>query len=173
MLEQILLALQLTPDGFRTLAGVPSDLITTLPWPTQKDITRRKVKLRDAMDAVFLAADEAGTDDVEMLLASDSRLRSRVQLALWDGPVFAEAVRKLAALSAPRPDFTTEDLGSMSTKALRTLCAQHGVLPHGTVERVDLLKALVPFAVRPTASLEQPVDQAAVVEPSPFAATPT
>lgn len=149
MLEQILLALQLTPDGCRTLAGTSADMMSTLPWPVQRDIDRRKAKLKDAVEALFAAADQSRTDDVESLLMRDQALRGRVQAALWDGPRFAEAVRTLAALSAPRRDYTEAELEALPTKALRTVCMQHRVLPHGMVERSDLLRVLLPFAKRP------------------------
>lgn len=162
ILEQILRALQLTPDGFRALAKASTDMITTLPWPSQKDVTRRKGKLREACKELFAAADEMGTDDVEVLLKGSAALRHRVQEAMWDGPRFAEAVRMLAALSAPREEFTMMDLENKPTKDLRALCSARGVLPNGMVERSDLVAALAPFSIRL-------VDQ---VAPSPTLSTP-
>jgi len=148
ILAQILLVLQLTPEGLRVLAGASADKLTALPWPTQKEVTRRKAKLRDAMVAMFETADDMLCDDVDMLLKKSPSLRSKVQAAMWDGPQFAEAVRRLAAASAPKQEFSISELGTMSTKALRTLCAQRGVLPPGMVERSDLLKALIPTTIR-------------------------
>lgn len=153
ILEMILLALQLTPEAFRTLARASTNMVTTLPWPSQKQIKCRKAKLRDAVNALFDAADQMLTDDVEVLLKSFPNLRKQVQDAMWDGPRFSEAVRTLAAVSLPHQEFTLEDLGKMPTKALRDLCTQRGVLPHGTVERTNLLQVLVPLARRPESAV--------------------
>lgn len=149
ILEQILRVLQLTPDSCRVLARAGAEMITTLPWPTQKEVTQRKVKLREALSALFSAADQALTDDVETLLKADASLRLRVQSCMWDGPRFSEAVRMMAAMSAPRRDFTRCDLDAMSAKELRALCTQRGVLPHGMAERSDLVRALEPFVSKP------------------------
>lgn len=125
ILAQILLALQLTPEGLRTLASAPADLITALPWPSQREVTRRKTKLREALQALFTAADEMLTDDVEVLLRKNQALRGKVQAAMWDGPQFSEAVRRLAATLAPHREFTTADLEAMPTKELRTWAQPH------------------------------------------------
>jgi len=156
MLEQTLLALQLTPEGFRTLASAPADMLPTLPWPSQKDILRRKTKLRDALETLFVAADEEGTTDVDALLNADAELRGRVQAALWDGPRFTEAVRTLASLSAPRREYTLAELEAMPTKTLRSLCLQRGVLQSGMIERSDFFNALAPLAVQPKPAAPPP-----------------
>lgn len=121
ILVQILLLLQLTPEGLRTLATLPADLLSQLPWPAQRDVTSRKAKLREAIEALFEAADDAGEPDVDALLKKDPELRRKVQCAMWDGPSFSEAVRRLAAASAPRRDYSLSELGQMSTKSLRSL----------------------------------------------------
>eukprot|EP00929_Paragymnodinium_shiwhaense_P007596 TRINITY_DN111506_c0_g1_i1.p1 TRINITY_DN111506_c0_g1~~TRINITY_DN111506_c0_g1_i1.p1 ORF type:complete len:848 (-),score=284.16 TRINITY_DN111506_c0_g1_i1:17-2560(-) len=148
MLEQILLALQLTADGFRTLARASTEMVTTLPWPTQKDIDRRKLRLLSALEAVFSKADEEGTDDVEALFVKDAGLRAKVQSAMYDGSRFADAVRNLAVLSAPRKALVMTELVATPTKALRALCTQYGVSTASLVERSDLLKALGPHCQR-------------------------
>lgn len=159
ILEQILMALQLTPEDFRTMARASASLIATLPWPSQKDVERRKERLREALEALFEAAEAKGNSDVEVLIKDDPELRKHIQEALWDGPRFTMAARQLAAMSAPREKFSIADLGAMSTKQLRTLCTQHGVLPPGTVERADLLRALIPVAaVVPPAPEPKPVE---------------
>jgi len=68
--EQILLALQLTPECFRTLSRASTNMVTALPWPSQKQVSIRKSKLREAL---------------------------QVQIALWDGPRFFEVVVPLAS----------------------------------------------------------------------------
>lgn len=167
LLEMILLALQLTPEGFRTLARASTNMVTTLPWPSQKQIKTRKAKLREAVSALFEAADQMLSDDVEVLLKSYPDLRKRVQAAMWDGPRFSEAVRTLAAVSQPQQEFTLADLDGMPTKTLRALCTQRGVLPPGTVERTNLLQVLAPLAK----SLREPVP-APVAQAPPSAAAP-
>jgi len=160
ILEMILLALQLTPEGFRTLARASTNMVMTLPWPSQKQVKSRKAKLRDAVGALFEAADQMLSDDVEVLLKSYPDLRKRVQAAMWDGPRFSEAVRTLAAVSLPQQEFTLADLDGMPTKTLRALCTQRGVLPPGTVERTNLLQVLAPFATQPQAAAPEPAAEA-------------
>mmetsp|Transcript_13097 Transcript_13097/g.37367 ORF Transcript_13097/g.37367 Transcript_13097/m.37367 type:complete len:803 (-) Transcript_13097:86-2494(-) len=177
ILEMILLALQLTPEGFRTLARASTNMITTLPWPSQKQIKTRKAKLRDAVTALFEAADQMLSDDVEVLLKSYPELRKRVQAAMWDGPRFSEAVRTLASVSLPQQDFTLAELDGMPTKALCALCTQRGVLPPGTVERSHLLQVLAPLAQRardlaPEPSPEVPPRDAKVAEANGTKAPP-
>lgn len=170
ILEQILQALQLTPEEFRQLANASAAMVSSLPWPSQKDVARRKTRLREAVSALFKAAEETGKTDVEVLLKEDPELRSLIQDALWDGRRFAEAARILAAHSAPRQKFSVADLGAMPTKELRGLCTQHGVLPPGSVDRTDLLRALVPVVVAPPSSeptpKQAPAKAAAPVAPA-------
>jgi hypothetical protein len=147
ILEQILQALQLSAESLRTLAASSETLLAAMPWPSQQDVVRRKSRLKEGLEALFKAADEMGTQDVEVLLKEDQALRSQLQSAFWDGPRFADAARKLAIHSAPKQKFSIADLGAMSTKALRNLCAQHGALPPGTVDRPELLRALIPIVV--------------------------
>jgi len=172
ILEQILLALQLTPEGFRTLIRASTNMVTALPWPSQKQVSTRKAKLREALQALFQASDQMLSDDVEVLLRSYPDLRRKVQSSLWDGPRFSEAVRTLGSTALPQQEFSVADLDSMSTKNLRSLCLQRGALPPGTVERAELIQVLVPLASKGGA-----VDKATALEttaPSvaPHAATP-
>merc|ERR1719329_263850 len=44
--------------------------------------------------------------------------------------------------------FSHADLESMTSKQLRTLCIQHGVLPKGSVDRSELLEMLHPLAAK-------------------------
>lgn len=157
ILEQILQALQLSPEAFRSLASSSEKMVSGLPWPSQKDVVWRKTRLKEALASLFKAAEEMGTADVEVLLKEDQELRSQLQSALWDGPRFADAARGLAVHSAPRQKFSIADLGVMSTKELRNLSAQHGVLQTGMVERADLLRALVPVVVAMAPSVKTPV----------------
>jgi len=46
----------------------------------------------------------------------------------------------------PGAQFTPADLQTMPAKSLRMLCIQYGVLPRGSVDRSDLLEALMPVA---------------------------
>lgn len=157
ILAQILQALELTPDHLRILAKAPADLIASLPWPSQQEVTEQKMKLRKAMDALFDAADAQLSDDVDVLLKKDEALRARVQAAMWAGPKFSDAVRRLGATMAPKQQFyTMEELEAMPTKGLRNLCAQRGVLPNGMCERSDLVSALAKVAVRAPPPAEEP-----------------
>merc|ERR1711904_169254 len=71
ILEQILRALQLSSEALRELAQASSVEIAMLPWPSQKQIARRKSKLREAMACLFAAARQASTGDVDVLLKND------------------------------------------------------------------------------------------------------
>lgn len=84
ILEQILRALQLSASELRELATASSVELAMLPWPSQRQVFRRKAMLRDGMDALFAAARQAGSGDVEMLL-KDLNLRERIRCALHEG----------------------------------------------------------------------------------------
>lgn len=169
ILEQILLSLQLSPELFRMLAKTSSAMISAMPWPSQKDVLRRKALLRESLNAIFKAAEETGNTDVEVLLKEDPELRALVKSSLWDGPRFCDAARSLVSHTAPKQNFSIADLGAMSTKELRGLCTQHGVLPPGTVERPDLLRALIPIVVKMAPPKAEETKSAAVPELSPEA----
>eukprot|EP00927_Polykrikos_kofoidii_P034947 TRINITY_DN29536_c0_g1_i2.p1 TRINITY_DN29536_c0_g1~~TRINITY_DN29536_c0_g1_i2.p1 ORF type:complete len:649 (+),score=109.51 TRINITY_DN29536_c0_g1_i2:120-2066(+) len=88
ILEQILRALQLPAKALRDLATASSVEIAMLPWPSQKQVLRRKSRLRDAMGVLFLAARKAGSGNVEALLQADDELRLNIRDALLDGASF-------------------------------------------------------------------------------------
>merc|ERR1712070_271079 len=85
ILEQILRALQLTPDALRELAQASSVEIAMLPWPSQKQVYRRKSKLREAMAALFAEARKLKSGDVDAMLKQDPGLRAKIRTALKEG----------------------------------------------------------------------------------------
>jgi hypothetical protein len=85
ILEMILRALQLTPKALRELATASSVEIAMLPWPSQKQIFRRKARLREALDKLLEAGRKLGTGDVEAMLEGDSVLKAQIRAALQDG----------------------------------------------------------------------------------------
>merc|ERR1712003_561868 len=85
ILEQILRALQLSPKALRELASATPFEIAMLPWPSQKQVLRRKSHLREALTALFNAARVKGTGDVEVLLKGEEKLRSQIRAALTEG----------------------------------------------------------------------------------------
>jgi hypothetical protein len=82
------------------------------------------------------------------LLSALAPFVTKPKASKWDqtAPSSQPPAAAKAAGPAPGQAFTLQDLEAMSSKALRTLCAQKGVLPNGPVERGDLLKALAPIA---------------------------
>merc|ERR1719333_1166669 len=85
ILEQILLTLQLSPKALRELATASSVEIAMLPWPSQKQVSRRKARLRDVLSCLTVAARKAGTGDVEALFRLDPSLLTKVRESLLDG----------------------------------------------------------------------------------------
>lgn len=85
ILEQILRALQLSPEALRELAQASSVEIAMLPWPSQKQVFRRKAKLREAMASLFAEARKLGSGDVDLMLKGDPGLRARIRTALREG----------------------------------------------------------------------------------------
>jgi len=85
ILESILRILQLTPKALRELATASSVEIAMLPWPSQKQVLRRKSMLRQAMDLMVSSAAQAGHGNVEVLLKSDEKLRGNLRSLLQDG----------------------------------------------------------------------------------------
>lgn len=144
VLEQILRSLQLAPEALRALARASAQEVTALTWPTQQQVAQRKLRLREALGTLLIAARRAGHGDVDALLKGDTELRRSVQATLWDGPSFSEGV---GAWAARRPGFSSSDLAAMPIRGLRDLCVQYGVLPSGTVDKSDLVAALTPHAV--------------------------
>lgn len=56
-----------------------------LPWPSQKQVFRRKAKLREAMASLFAEARKLGSGDVDAMLQGDPGLRARIRAALREG----------------------------------------------------------------------------------------
>ena len=227
ILEQVLRLLQLSPTSLRSLASKSTEEIASLPWPSQREVVKRKKKLREITADLFVASRRQNTSDVEALLNNDELLRKKLLLAMWEGPYFAKAVANVIGMDPgplpevptlpkeeetkkedavsddstsersssharssssasssshkkrkrrgqshsshrskrakhhekherhherparppPPPSFTKDDLQGHPSKTLRNLCVQYKVLPPGMVERTDLLKALEPLAV--------------------------
>lgn len=228
ILEQVLRLLQLSPTSLRSLASKSTEEIASLPWPSQREVVKRKKKLREITADLFVASRRQNTSDVEVLLKNDELLRKKLLLAMWEGPYFAKAVANVIGMDPgplpeiptlpkeeetkkedaasddstsersssharssssasssshkkrkhrgeshsshrskrakhhlpkherhherparppPPPSFTKDDLQGHHSKTLRNLCVQYKVLPPGMVERTDLLKALEPLAV--------------------------
>jgi len=98
ILEQILRALQLTSEQLRELATASSSEIAMLPWPSQQQVFRRKAKLRDIMSSIFAIAKRTGTNDVEVMMKQDPKLRVQLRSALHDGcPSFTKGYERWAA----------------------------------------------------------------------------
>lgn len=237
ILEMIMRALQLSSQDWRDLASASSVEIAMLPWPSQKQVLRRKAMLREALDTLVDAAKKCGSGDVEVLLRADAGLKAQLRSALQSGcPSFSKGFERWAAgdwdlspspsrsgsraperkagasgssasrkgkrkgkrkrssdsspsrrrrrkrkrstsrsrkkeergVTAPRPAagaapgvqasaqghpqqpaLCHQDLLAMSAVKLRALCVHHGVLPHGAVERDELISALAPFVAEP------------------------
>jgi len=98
ILEMILRALQLPAESLRELATASSVEIAMLPWPSQKQVLRRKAMLRDALDALLSKAQQTGTGDVEALMRADESLRTKVRGSLIEGaPSFPKGFDRWAA----------------------------------------------------------------------------
>merc|ERR1712070_687775 len=98
ILEQILRALQLTPDALRELATASSVEIAMLPWPSQKQVFRRKAKLREALEVLMAQGQKQGTGDVEAILKANPDLRKDIRKALIDGgSSFSDGFERWAA----------------------------------------------------------------------------
>lgn len=98
ILEMILRALQLPAESLRELATASAVEIAMLPWPSQKQVLRRKAMLRDALDALLAKAQQLGTGDVEALMRADESLRTKVRGSLVEGaPSFPKGFDRWAA----------------------------------------------------------------------------
>jgi len=104
ILEHILRALTLSAELLQALTQASSEEVAAFPWPSQEDVAKRKVALKDALGALFAAAKNEGmgpeTADIEPLLKKDPDLRAQIRACLWDngpdGPGFPEAVENWA-----------------------------------------------------------------------------
>lgn len=98
ILEMILRALQLTPEALRELATASSVEIAMLPWPSQKQVFRRKARLRDALNALLTSGRQRGTGDVEAILKAEPELRAKTRAALIEGgSSFSDGFERWAA----------------------------------------------------------------------------
>ncbi|CAE7444052.1 unnamed protein product [Symbiodinium natans] len=109
ILEQVLRLLQLSPTALRSLAQRSTEDVAGLPWPAQREVVKRKKKLREITADLFVAARRQGTGDVEALLKQDEAvLRKKLLLAMWEGPYFAKAVANLIGMDpGPLPEVPT------------------------------------------------------------------
>lgn len=105
ILEQVLRLLQLSPTALRSLASKSTEDIASLPWPSQREVVKRKKKLREITADLFVASRRQNTSDVEVLLKNDELLRKKLLLAMWEGPYFARAVANVIAMDpGPMPE---------------------------------------------------------------------
>lgn len=82
VLENTLRALTLKREFLKTMAEASPQVLKSYPWPTQKDITTRKSKLKGVVARLFAAAADKGTSDVEKLLKDDAALKEEVRNSL-------------------------------------------------------------------------------------------
>lgn len=129
IMEMILRTLQLSPKALRELATASSVEIAMLPWPSQKQIVRRKAMLREVIDTLFAAAKQHDVSDVEKLFQIQPDLKKQVRSALVDGgPNFDHGYDRWAAgdwdlspspsrsTSRPRPKGSKDRSGYKSEK---------------------------------------------------------
>lgn len=83
VLENTLRSMTLRKEFLRTMAEASPSVLKSYPWPTQKDITARKQKLKGITARLFAAAAEKGCSDVEKLL-QDPELKAEVMQSLTD-----------------------------------------------------------------------------------------
>merc|ERR1712039_171450 len=83
--EMILRCLQLTPEALRELATASSVEIAMLPWPSQKQVLRRKAKLRETLEDLMNTGRQHGTGDVEEILKIKPELKKQTRSALIEG----------------------------------------------------------------------------------------
>mmetsp|Transcript_22926 Transcript_22926/g.66273 ORF Transcript_22926/g.66273 Transcript_22926/m.66273 type:complete len:584 (-) Transcript_22926:272-2023(-) len=84
VLENTLRALRLKKEFLKTMAEASSQVLSKYPWPSQKDITARKLKLKGIVARLFSAAAEKGITDVEKLLKEDDTLKKEVLESLTE-----------------------------------------------------------------------------------------
>lgn len=83
-LENSLRALSMKKEFLKAMAEATPKVLKTFPWPTQQDITTRKLKMKAIVARLFSAAAEKGTNDVEKLLKDDAALKAEVLKSLTD-----------------------------------------------------------------------------------------
>jgi len=84
VLENTLRSLRLKRTFLKTMAEASSQVLSSYPWPTQKDITARKLKLKGIVARLFAAAADKGITDVERLLKEDAQLKEEVLQSLTE-----------------------------------------------------------------------------------------
>lgn len=99
ILEHIFQVLQLAPKTLKWLSRASVEDMSSLPWPSQEEVTRRKDKLREGLGAMFEAAQRYRVSDVEVLLKKDADLRETLHNTFHDNEAFAEAALRLEARS--------------------------------------------------------------------------
>merc|ERR1712048_316489 len=72
VLENTLRSLSMKPSFLRVMAKASPDVLQTFPWPSQEDITARKMKLKGIVARLFEVAAETGTSDVEKVLKNNA-----------------------------------------------------------------------------------------------------
>eukprot|EP00928_Gymnodinium_smaydae_P009344 TRINITY_DN13487_c0_g1_i1.p1 TRINITY_DN13487_c0_g1~~TRINITY_DN13487_c0_g1_i1.p1 ORF type:complete len:626 (-),score=147.79 TRINITY_DN13487_c0_g1_i1:159-1952(-) len=84
VLENTLRALSMKQEFLKELAGASPKTLKSFPWPTQNDITNRKLKLKAIVARLFEIAAEKGTSDVEVLLKGNEALKKECFQSLTD-----------------------------------------------------------------------------------------
>lgn len=84
VLENTLRSLNMKPEFLRSMAEASAAVLQTFPWPTQEDITTRKLKLKAIVARLFEEAAAKGSADVESLLKGNDALRNEVLRSLTD-----------------------------------------------------------------------------------------
>merc|ERR1711879_74075 len=84
VLENTLRSLAMKPSFLRVMAKASPDVLQTFPWPSQEDITARKMKLKGIVARLFEVAAETGTSDVEKVLKNNALLQKEVLDSLTD-----------------------------------------------------------------------------------------
>jgi len=84
VLENTLRSLSMQGDFLKKMASASPMVLKSFPWPSQQEITTRKVKLKACVAALFAAAADKGSSDVDLLLKDNAQLRADVLASLTD-----------------------------------------------------------------------------------------
>merc|ERR1712228_839567 len=71
-------------DFLKQMAQATPKVLKAFPWPSQRDISARKVKLKAIVARLFEVAAEKGTTDVEVLLKGNESLQEECRKSLTD-----------------------------------------------------------------------------------------
>merc|ERR1711972_407496 len=82
VLENTLRSLAMKSDFLKQMASATPRVLKAFPWPSQQDISARKVKLKGIVARLFEAAAEKGTTDVEVLLKNNPELQEECRKSL-------------------------------------------------------------------------------------------